>query len=339
MTAGPANVLVSEPAFAHTAVIVDSEHVMRAVLVPHLRRSLQAGQPVVMVVGEHITSVVRDELGTDPAGLEWADPTRFYQRLGFAYEQFRRYLAAQHAAGRRVHVVAEPEIMGEVDADASTDRAAAYLAYESVCNETYAPYGSPVTCVWDSRRHAAEVIEGARSVHSHELTAAGRRRNPAYVRTDDFLAGRANAPFDEPPAAVDHDLTLVDATQLSSLRAVLLSWVGEHSFGSLAGEDVVLATTEVATNGLTHGSAPIRVRGWRQGSVLVTQVDDRGGRPLPPDAGYRPPAAVHTPGGRGLWLARQLADTVTTYTSNGRTSVRLHFPREIINRLTDATPS
>jgi hypothetical protein len=37
-------------------------------------------------------------------------------------------------------------------------------------------------------------------------------------------------------------------------------------------------------------------------------------------------------GGRGLWLARQLADTVITHTGRRRTSVRLHFPRELTNR-------
>jgi len=36
--------------------------------------------------------------------------------------------------------------------------------------------------------------------------------------------------------------------------------------------------------------------------------------------------------GRGLWLARQLADVVTAYTGSGVTSVRLHFPTGLTHR-------
>jgi hypothetical protein len=63
--------------------------------------------------------------------------------------------------------------------------------------------------------------------------------------------------------------------------------------------------------------------------TLIVQVDDDGGRPVPPTAGYRPPRPTQH-GGRGLWLARQMADTVAVHTTPNRTSVRLHFPRELL---------
>ncbi|MEV6490900.1 sensor histidine kinase [Actinoplanes sp. NPDC051633] len=313
-------------------MIIESDQTLRTVLVPELRRSLQAGDPVFLVVSEHTAAVVRDDLGSAGTRLEWGDRAVFYQRLGLAYEAFRRYLADQHAQGRRVHVVAEPHIPDYLASDAPVDRAMAYLEYESVCNDTYAPYGSSVTCLWDSRRYASHVIDGACSVHSHELTETGRTLNPRYVASDDYLAGRTDAPLQAPSAAVEQDLELIEAKQLGLLRAALGSWIDQHGFDAPAVEDIVLAITEVATNGLTHGAAPVRVRGWQDGSTLVVQVDDSGGRPVPPDAGYRRPAAAHTPGGRGLWLARQLADTVTARTQAGQTSVRLHFPREVTNR-------
>ncbi|BCJ39959.1 hypothetical protein GCM10010168_28180 [Actinoplanes ianthinogenes] len=61
------------------------------------------------------------------------------------------------------------------------------------------------------------------------------------------------------------------------------------------------------------------------------QVDDAGGVPLPPRAVYLPPGG-EAPAPRGLWLARQLADAVTSHTTDSVTTVRLHFPHDITHR-------
>jgi hypothetical protein len=135
------------PPYAHTAAIVGSDGDVANRVVPALRASLAADEPVLMVVREPTAAVARDTLGADSARLHWQDPTAFYQRLGAAYEAFRRYLADEHSAGRRVHVVAEPDLADDRRPSVPADRAAAYLCYESIRNETYAPYGSPVTCL------------------------------------------------------------------------------------------------------------------------------------------------------------------------------------------------
>nr|WP_296067535.1 ATP-binding protein [uncultured Actinoplanes sp.] len=252
--------------------------------------------------------------------------------MGFAYENFRRYLADQHTAGQRVHIVAEPDVTTGRDPDASVDRAAAYLAYESACNDTYAPYGSAVTCIWDSRRYPGRIIDGVRSVHQYELSENGPFPSRTYQTPEKYLAARNDIPLDDVPRAVDQDLQFVDVTELGRLRAALRSSIDRHPFSEQAADDIILAATEIAANGLAHGAAPVRVRVWHHGDALVVQLDDQGGQPLPPDAGYRRPDRGETPGGRGLWVARQLADTVTTHTGPDHTSVRLHFPREVTNR-------
>ena len=112
--------------------------------------------------------------------MEWVDA--YDQRLGFAYEGFRRVLADRHAAGRTVHVIAEPDVA--TDPQAPVDRAAAYFAYESICNEVYAAYGCPVTCVWDARRHPALTIGNVRAVHAHELTSESRRLRREDAKRD-----------------------------------------------------------------------------------------------------------------------------------------------------------
>jgi hypothetical protein len=69
---------------------------------------------------------VRASLGNQAADLECSDTRPFYQRLGFTFLTFRRYLEQQHAAGQRVDIVAEPV------SETAKDRVAAYLSYEAV---------------------------------------------------------------------------------------------------------------------------------------------------------------------------------------------------------------
>jgi anti-sigma regulatory factor (Ser/Thr protein kinase) len=325
----------SPHAFAHTAVIVESDETLRTRLVPELSRSLSAGDSVVMVVSDRTADVVRATMGRDGNRLEWRSTEAFYRRLGLTYEGFRRFLAEQSLLGRRLHMVAEPDI-GTADSDLADERSAEYLAYESVCNDVYAPYGSAITCLWDSRRYPALVLEGARTVHNHELTDAGRVPNRAFLPPQVYLNARGEATMEPPPRSVDLDLTSVAVDQVGLVRAAVRAWAEDLRFTPRAAGDLAVAATEVVNNGLRHGEPPVRVRAWHRGDTLVIQVDDAGGRPIPPDAGYRPPDPADPSVGRGLWLARQLADTVTIEAvTAGRTSVRLHFPRGVSHVFAD----
>ncbi len=320
--------LVVAPDFAHTAVIVDSDDAVRQRLVPMLQEALAAAEAVLIVVGEDVARVVRAEIGDTGGRFEWAQPSAFRRRLGFGYERMRRHLADRHAAGQRLHLVAESDVTTDGHADAPVDRVAAFLCYEAMCNEVYAGYGCPVTCLWDSRRHPTLVIDGVRSVHRHELVETGRIPSPGYITPGEYLGRRSQIPLRRPPSWTDLDLTLVDAGELGPLRDTVRTWAVTRGFTVRAAEDVIGAVTEVVANGLVHGGAPARARAWAQAGTLIVQVDDPGGQPLPPAAGYRPPPASSS-GGRGMWLARQLADTVTVHSGAGLTSVRLHFPHGV----------
>ena len=322
-----------DDSFRHAALIAGGDDELVAALVPELRRSAEAYDEVLLVVSGHHRALLTAAAGDLGDALTWGDPEGFYQRLGFAYESFRRYLAERHRAGRRVHVIAEPDFVGGVDADARAERAAAYLAYESVCNDAFEPYGSPVTCIWDRRNHPQAVIDGARATHRHLLTADGVRPSPQFLAPDSFLAARRHAPLAAPPEPVDRDRVLHDVAELGELRSLLSKWTAGHGFSAAAAEDVVMGVVEIATNGLRHGLPPVRVRAWHRQDTLIVQCDDMGGRPVPPAAGYqRPRLAGARPGGRGLWLARQLADVVVIESAPGRTSVRLHFPYGPLHR-------
>ena len=69
----------------------------------------------------------------------------------------------------------------------------------------------------------------------------------------------------------------------------------------------------------------MRVRAWTADGLARVHVHDRGLAPIPATAGYHRPARV-LDRGHGLWVARHLADVVTTHTDRSGTTVTLDFP-------------
>lgn len=317
--------------FEHAALIVESDDTLGRLLVPILRNHVAAGESVLVVVSPHTERVLRDWLQGDAEAIEWGASDAFYQRLGLTFEGFRRYLERQHAEGRTVHVIAEPNVRTELAAP--VDRVAAYLNYEALCNDVYAAYGCPVTCIWDSREHPTLVIEGVRSIHAQEITEQGLRPNATFVPAADYLAARADVVMPPAPDVVDADFTVSSVHDLASCRSAVRDWASCHGFSTLATSEITTATSEVLDNGLQHGRPPVRLRAWHHHKTLVIQVDDHGGRPIPPDAGYRP--REHPAHGTGLWIARQLADVLLTNTSGGLTAVRMYFPYDATHRSRD----
>ncbi|GIE28515.1 hypothetical protein Ait01nite_015600 [Actinoplanes italicus] len=316
--------------FVHAALVVETDRDLD-VLAAELMRSAKLYDEVRVVVGERTRAALTDLTVDLPATICWGAPDGFHQRLGFAYERFRRHLADEHRAGRRVHVVAEPDLTRGTDAGLRAERVAAYLAYEAICNHTYALGASMVTCVWDSRHHPDTVIEHVRATHPHLVTATGRTPSPDFLPPERYLAEHHHVPMGTPPAHVDHDVTVGADAELGGLRSAIDGWAWGHRFTGEAREDLVMAVAEIVTNGLRHGGPPVRVRAWCHGGTLVVQCDDAGDRVIPADAGYlRPDPVAVVAGGRGLWLARQLADVVRVSSEPGRTSVRLSFPPEVM---------
>lgn len=318
----------SDRMLGHAALIIDSDESLDRLLVSVLRQHVAAGEPVLVVVGPRTERVLRSRLGSAGDAIEWAPADAFYRRLGHAYEGFRRYLEQQHALGRKVHVIAEPGIVA--DPSSPVDRVAAYLSYESMCNDVYAPYGCPVTCIWDSRRYPRLVIEVVRSIHEHELTEHGRQPSDGYIAAAEYLAARAGVAMPPAPAAADIDMSIEVVDELVGCRSAVRAWASALGFSAPAALQVTTAANEVMTNGVLHGAPPVRLRTWHHGTTLVVQVDDRGSRPIPPDAGYWPPSTVGD--AMGLWVARQYADVLLANTCKGQTSVRMYFPHGVTHR-------
>jgi anti-sigma regulatory factor (Ser/Thr protein kinase) len=300
----------------HALLRYDSQESLCARAVPYVREGLARGEAVIAVVSAGVEQVLRSALGDDAGHVRWQAGDVSYGRLGAMFEGFRRFLAEQRAAGVPLRLLAQNDTLG------TEERMAAYLRFEAMANEVYRPYGYPWACLYDTRAYSAQTLRHVSQVHPRLLEHDGREiRNGDYLAPSAYVARSGPPPL--PPAAVQLDLTVTGPGELVVFRRLLHRWADLHEMGEQAG-DVVIAVGEAVTNALQHGRPPVRVQAWTADGLARVHVHDRGLAPIPATAGYhRPPPEFD---GDGLWVARQLADVVTTHTDHGGTTITLDFP-------------
>jgi anti-sigma regulatory factor (Ser/Thr protein kinase) len=136
------------------------------------------------------------------------------------------------------------------------------------------------------------------------------------------VPNRCAAPV--PPSHVALDQTFT-SYHLFSLRNAIAAHATEFGLTARRAEDLILVAHELASNAVRHAGVtsamPGRLRLWRDGDVIVCQVSDDGPGLIDlHEAGVRP-AAVTASSGRGLWIARQVADRVDISTGPEGTTV------------------
>ncbi len=100
-----------------------------------------------------------------------------------------------------------------------------------------------------------------------------------------------------------------DAGDLSCLRAELAATATRLGASDASVERLLIVASELATNAIRHGGGAGRLRLWRDGSRLCCQVSDCGPGLGDARRGTRRPSPSAI-GGRGLWLCRQLSDSL-----------------------------
>lgn len=308
--------------FAHVAVVYGSDAQLHDLLAPYLAETLRRREHILVVISNAAERVLRDALGEAADRVEWGGPGLSYNRLGRMFGTVGDYLAQRHSDGVPTRVIVEP------GSDISPDRLSQYLRYVSMATEVYGPYGFPVLFLWDERRYPPEVLAHVRAIHPQLLGRSGVIINTEYRVPIDYLTANATA---APAAPVDPDLDvhLDSADGLAELRRRLRSWGAATALSDGDTDDIVIAVDEIATNALEHGQPPARVRGWSTPDAVFVRVDDRGRAGIPATTGYvRPPIDARR--GRGIWMARQLADILTTHDGPAGTTVAMRFPRPML---------
>lgn len=310
-----------EPTFDHVAVVYDSASDLRDRVAVYLREEVHAYDRVLVAVPPATEQILRGLVDVDATAVEWGLPKRAVHRLGHRYAGLRRHAVTAHAAGDTTLIVSE------FDGDRTDERMMQYLRYEAACNESFAWYDSTMLCLGNQSEVGRDLLTEFQLVHPRALANGHPVANTDYLTPEEYLTRyiKDGPPPPPGPPHLDHELTTID--QLAWLRQHVRTWthVPPVNLDIDDTEDITAAIDEIATNALKHGRPPVRIRGWVVDHQIIVHVDDHGTTGIDPTTGYYLPGP-EAQSGRGLCIARHIADTLTTHTTPAGTTVRLTFP-------------
>ncbi|MGY1673627.1 anti-sigma factor RsbA family regulatory protein [Geodermatophilus sp. SYSU D00710] len=293
---------------AHEGFVFSDDTQLVERVVPFVLEGFRREEPVLVVAGRRVRSLLAAHLGADLGRLATFAAAETWWRGGhgtlLAYARDLRELRAGAPSWR---LAAEPVWLTRDDGrEWSRFEAVANLCFDAM------PYYS--LCLHDARRVPGDVL--ATVARSHPLTWDGTAPAPQPAYEDPVRLLRAlQRPWTARPAGAA--VTTVTApVQARRALSVTLPADRRARLG-----DVVAAAHELVVNALRV--APFATLAtWPDGDAFVVEVSDAG--PGLPDEtlGYVPPDPLE---GKGMWLAWSLADDAAVRTGPCGTAVRLFF--------------
>lgn len=280
--------------FEHVAVFYDGVDELVALLVDDVGAAVDRGERVFLCVEREAWDAVEERLGDRAAAVTYlADDVRYAKPTEAmrAVHQFTCDALADGAtAVRSIGVI---PLDGHQDED--------WIRYEAAVNEVFADLPFTGVCLYDTSTLSDEVAQHAAAAHK-SVIGDGRRQ----VRDADAIEFPPVPPLEPPPRRPD---VAAEVESSSAARRVVRELVD----GAVPDEveaDLLLALSELVTNGRLHGRQPVEIAVWlRPGRDLHVAVSDHGSGIDDPFFDLRPPAPERV-GGAGLWIVGQLADRV-----------------------------
>jgi MEDS: MEthanogen/methylotroph, DcmR Sensory domain len=298
--------------FAHEAFAFGTDQEVVDRVVPFALEGLSRGEPVLVVAGERVRTVLTDELGRDVQRLAAFAPAETWWQGGHGTLQaYDRDLRALRASVPTWRLAAEPVWLAAEDGRE-------WSRFEAVANRCYTsmPYYS--LCLHDRQRLSPAVLDAVARTHPLTWDGDAPVAAAAYEDPRHFIRSAQPAWRERPATA-----PAVAVTTPQEARGLLLAAAGNG--WSARRDDVVQAASELVSNALAV-AAFASVSTWTEADTLVVEVADAG--PGLPDEtlGYVPPDDDPA-GARGMWLAWSLADDAAVASGSAGTSVRLFFRR------------
>jgi anti-sigma regulatory factor (Ser/Thr protein kinase) len=301
--------------YDHSALLYHSEREYVDTLTPFIAEGLDQQQPVLVAVPGDRLDALLGALGSAAADVTTADMTSFGRNPG-------RILAGQFSfverhPDRRVRIVAEPAYVGRTESEY-----VACMQHEALANIAFSASDITTLCPYDASCLDRSVLDHVRLTHPEVWLHGSRRRCPEYAV--DAALEQCNQPLVSSPAAVTH--TVERALDLAGARRCA------ERYGRLLGmaadrvADLLLITTELATNSLNHADGPCRLAFWYDDGFVICEARDIG-RWEDPLAGRRPPGSGGV-GPYGLFVVNAIADLLRTHTSSAGTTVHAYLRRD-----------
>ena len=298
--------------FLHRTVFPNSSSELLDDLVPFVREGLAGGAAVYVNLGPDLLAAAQQALGKDGSRVGWSNtfewqphPARRLRAIGD--------LVRHELEGGAPYL----RFLGEFPWTASRRELDEWARFDAVLNEALRDVPLEMLCVYRSEIDD-DIINYALRAHPY-LGATSMAARDAYVPPENLLQESLAVELRVPEGAARLSLkaplgirgTLRSAPQLASLEADQMA-------------DLLIAVTELVTNGFRAGAETVDVSWWPEPSAVAVQVDDDGVGLSDSLAGYRRPTP-DAPAGRGLWMVRQLTDVLLVSSRGEGTSVRIEM--------------
>jgi anti-sigma regulatory factor (Ser/Thr protein kinase) len=295
--------------FAHSAFLYESDAAYAAMLVPFLTEGLARDEAVAVAAGPDRIALLRDALGGQAGQVRFLDAREWFVRPVRTIAAWAGLLRAATAEGR-----ASARLVSQ----AGFDQDPSWVRFEAAVNASLAGLNGHLLCPYERKRSQ---LAGRTHPVLHDR---GWRESAGYQAPEQVLDDLAELPA---PIAQRPVLIAAVAESVGSIRAHLRERAAVESWLPSGGlETLVLAVSEIATNGIRHGGAKRELRIWLTASTLIAELTDDGPRPPGPLAGYLPPEPGSI-GGMGLWIVHQLCDSLSISSAGGLTRARFTLSR------------
>jgi anti-sigma regulatory factor (Ser/Thr protein kinase) len=303
--------------FVHTAVCHHTDDEFVGAVLPFVAEGLGRNDAVYVNLAPMRLEALRTALGRDEARVWWSDTRQWHPHPSQRLRAIRELVDAACSDGPR-----PLRFVGECAwAEGPAELTYEWERFEAVLNHALGDAPVTMVCVYDAATLPAGVLE--RVASTHPLLGAGPfHPSPAFLGAEPFLARHAHGPLSVPDDAWRSGARVTPTEARGRVRSLLLA-------GTLSPEvldDIAVIVTELVTNAWAAGASAVECFCWHDADWVSVQIDDDGPGLADPLAGYRRPTSG-VEEGRGLWIARQLADLVQIECRPDGTSVRARLER------------
>jgi anti-sigma regulatory factor (Ser/Thr protein kinase) len=302
--------------FRHEALFHGGEDEFLAGTLPFIEDGMGGGEPVLVAASDAKIGLLRSKLNGRPDAVRFADVADVGRNPARLIPLWREFVGTQAVAGRPVRGIAEP---------VWADRAPAELVecehHESLLNLAFADAPElSLMCAYDTGVLADAVIDAARRNHPLVVDSGVVKSNHAYVPPDE-ADGMLDDPLPE-PSSTPHEIEF-SLEDLNEMRRFVYQHAKATGLDPEHTANLVLATSEAATNSVRHAGGQGTLRAWSEPDAVMCEVRDDGRIESPLVGQERPlPSQLE---GRGLWLVNQLCDLVQIRSFASGSVVRIHM--------------
>lgn len=303
------------PGLVHDAFVYSSEEEFLAGALPFLEEGIDLREPIIAAPTPANGDLLRARLGRPAKAVDWAESQKAHrtvERLAILLEFIDRQPNRDVA---RIRVFGEP-----CWPPGGGPGVAEWKRYESFLNVALGDYPIWMVCPYDASRLSQDIVEDAHLTHPAMGYGAGRTPSPGYLEPAEFARRIDAVPIPRAP----EDASERYFGHAGAVRRFVSVEACAAGLPDDRRNDAELAAGEVAANVFLHAADVARVRTWTTDASFVFDIDDTGDGIRDPFAGYAIAGPLE-PGGRGLTIARRLADVVEIRPTPTGTLVRLHF--------------